>query len=73
MELGNRGQLDKDQLRRAYVDTLIDAARQTEEEAMDSVYWERKFDLCARCRKELQADPLGSGSADLSDGSDRSD
>ncbi|MHC4916038.1 MAG: hypothetical protein ACYTGB_11170 [Planctomycetota bacterium] len=61
MELGTRRGLQERDLHSEYVDALIDAARQSEQEAMDSVYWQRKFDLCAKCRKELQADPLGAG------------
>ncbi len=63
MELGTRRALDGRDLRTAYVNALIDAAQQSEQEAMDSVYWTRRFDLCARCRRELQADPLGSNKA----------
>jgi hypothetical protein len=59
MELGTRRALDGRDLRTEYVNALIDAAQQSEREAMDSVYWARRFDLCARCRRELQADPLG--------------
>ncbi len=63
MELGTRRGLEKRDLHSEYVNALIDAARQSEQEAQDSVYWQRRFDLCARCRKELQADPLGAGGA----------
>ena len=60
MEIGSRRALGRRELRTEYVEALMDAAKQTAEEASDSVYWQRKFDLCAKCRKELQADPLGS-------------
>ena len=59
MELGTRKALAGRDLHTEYVDALIDAARQSEQESMDSVYWARRYDLCAACRKELQADPLG--------------
>jgi hypothetical protein len=59
MELGTRKSLEKRDLHAEYVDALIDAAQQSEQEAQDSVYWSRKFDLCAKCRRELQDDPLG--------------
>ncbi len=59
MELGKRNGLEKRDLRGEYLDALIDAAQQSEQEARDSVYWRRRFDLCARCRKEMQNDPLG--------------
>jgi hypothetical protein len=58
MELGTHKGLEKRDLHGEYVDALIDAAQQSEQEAQDSVYWKRRFDLCARCRKELQNDPL---------------
>ena len=60
MELGTRKNLEKRDLRAEYVDALIDAAQQSEQEAQDSVYWARRFDLCAKCRKEIQDNPLGS-------------
>ena len=59
IEIGSRRKLEKRDLHNEYIETLMDAARQTRQEAEDSVYWLRKFDLCDRCRKELQADPLG--------------
>ena len=68
MELGTRRALEKRNLRAEYVNALIDAARQTEQEAMDSVYWARRFDLCAKCRRELQADPLGGNGEKRQDG-----
>jgi hypothetical protein len=63
IELGTRKNLEKRNLHSEYVNALIDAAQQSEQEAQDSVYWHRRFDLCARCRRELQADPLGSDGA----------
>ena len=59
MELGTRKGLGQRNLHGEYVDALIDASLQSQQEAQDSVYWKRKFDLCARCRRELQDDPLG--------------
>jgi len=59
MEIGTGKSLEKRDLHAEYVDALIDAARQSEQEAADSVYWQRRFDLCAKCRKKVQQSPLG--------------
>ena len=64
IEIGSLRKLDRRKLHAEYVDALIDAATQSPEEAQASVYWLRRYDLCARCRKDLQADPLGRGGAD---------
>ena len=64
MELGTRRSLEKRDLHAEYVDALIDAAQLSEQEAADSVYWQHKFDLCAKCRREIQDDPLGSNGRD---------
>lgn len=59
IEIGSRRKLEKRDLHGEYINALMDAAKQTRQEAEDSVHWARKFDLCGRCRRELQADPLG--------------
>ena len=68
IEIGSRRKLEQRDLQGEYVDALMDAAGQSRREAEDSVYWLRKFDLCARCRRELQADPLGTGGPEAGDG-----
>ena len=59
MEIGSRRGLDEIDYRAEYRRALAAAAQQSDEEAANSVYWSRRYDLCAECRKLLQADPLG--------------
>ncbi len=64
MEIGTSKALKQRDLHAEYVDALIDAAQLSKEEAQDSVYWSRKFDLCAQCRKQVQNAPLGANGSD---------
>jgi len=63
MELGSRRALDEVDYRAEYRKALAAAARQSGEEAANSVYWSRRYDLCAECQKKLVADPLGKDAA----------
>jgi hypothetical protein len=59
IELGSRRRLDEVDYRAEYRRALAEAERQTDEAAANSVYWARRYDLCAECQKKLLADPLG--------------
>jgi hypothetical protein len=59
IEIGSRRQLDEIDCRAEYRKALAEAARQTDEEAANSICWSRRYDLCAECQKKFLADPLG--------------
>lgn len=59
MEIGSRRQLAASDPHAAYLDALAEASKMSEQEAADSVYWTKRFDLCAECQKKFIAEPLG--------------
>ena len=64
IEIGSREGLAGREFGAAYQRALEEAKRLSEEEAANSVYWSRRFDLCAECQKKLLAEPLGKQSLD---------
>ena len=63
IEIGSRRGLDEVDYRAEYRRALADAEQQTDEQAANSVYWSRRYDLCLECQKQLLADPLSRNAA----------
>lgn len=58
VEIGSRAGLARKDFGAAYRQALEAAGKLSAQEAADSVYWSRRFDLCTECQRQLLADPL---------------
>lgn len=64
IEIGSLAKLAARDTRQEYREALRKAEELSEEEAQSGIYWKRRYDLCDRCRKEIQTDPLGKNGSD---------